>query len=115
MYIRCKGSCTVTDIANHLGITLSAVTSLVDKLCILGLVIRIRSEMDRRVVFMKLTEEGVRVLEEVDEKRNEIFEKAFSNLSIEEINNFFSVIDKVTENILNSKVEKPNKLYNMGD
>ena len=53
-----QGECTVTDIANHLEITLSAVTSLVDKLCNAGLVARFRSEEDRRVVYLKLTEEG---------------------------------------------------------
>lgn len=100
--IRRRGECTVTDIANHLEITLSAVTSLVDKLCTAGLVTRLRSEEDRRVVCMKLTAEGEKVLEHIEMNKNRLFEKIFSNLDTEEINNFFGTIEKITQNILAS-------------
>jgi len=99
-YIRCKGSCKVTEMANHLGITLSAVTSLVDKLCDTGLVIRHRSEEDRRVVFMKLTEEGEKFLKYIDENRIRLFEKVFSNLSDEEIDSYFGITERLARNIL---------------
>lgn len=100
--IRRRGECTVTDIANHLEITLSAVTSLVDKLCTSELVTRIRSEEDRRVVYMKLTEKGEKLLEQIDVNKNRLFEKVFSNLDTEEINNFYGTIEKITQNILDS-------------
>jgi len=64
----------------------------------------ILDEEDRRAVFMKLTDEGAKVLKSIDEKRSKILEKAFSNLSNEEIGSFFNVIEKVTRNILNSDV-----------
>jgi DNA-binding MarR family transcriptional regulator len=100
--IRHRGECTVTDIANHLEITLSAVTSLVDKLCKAELVARLRSEEDRRVVYLKLTEEGEKVLENIEMNKNRLFEKIFSNIDTEEINNFFGTIEKITQNILDS-------------
>lgn len=99
-YIQRKGECTVTDIANHLEITLSAVTSLVDKLCIAGLVTRLRSVEDRRVVYMELTTEGKKVLEKIEANKNRLSEKIFSNIDTEEINNFFATIEKITQNIL---------------
>jgi DNA-binding MarR family transcriptional regulator len=105
-YIRCKGECIVTDIANHLEITLSAVTSLVDKLCNAGLVARFRSEEDRRVVYLKLTEEGIKVLEAIEMNKNRLYERAFANIDSEEINNFFGTIEKITRNILVSHDDK---------
>ena len=105
-YIQRKGECTVTDIANHLEITLSAVTSLVDKLCNAGLVARFRSEEDRRVVYLKLTEEGVKVLEAIEMNKNKLYERAFANIDIEEINDFFGTIEKITRNILVSHDNK---------
>lgn len=101
-YIKCKGRCMISDIANHLGITLSAVTSLSDKLCTAGLVTRLRGENDRRVVYLEITEGGKNILNSVDENWNRVFEKAFSNLSSEEINYFFSTIEKITKSIIES-------------
>lgn len=100
--IRRRGECTVTDIANHLEITLSAVTGLVDKLCAVGMVTRIRSEEDRRVVFLKLTEEGEKVLAIIEENKNRLLKKIFSNFTTEEFNSFFGTIEKITRNILDS-------------
>jgi DNA-binding MarR family transcriptional regulator len=104
-YIRINGSCTVTTLAHHLGITLSAVTSLVDKLCRMELVTRVRSEEDRRVVIIELEEEGERVLSQVNENRKKLFEKLLENLSEEEINTLFNTIDKITEDILESSAK----------
>lgn len=108
IYIRCKGGCTVTEIANHLDITLSAVTSLVDKLCTTGLVVRIRSDKDRRVVFMKLTDRGEEVLDSIYKNKKKLFKIIVSNLTAEEIDNFFSTIEKMTENILYSDINEKN-------
>ncbi|MEA4848635.1 MAG: MarR family transcriptional regulator [Clostridiaceae bacterium] len=99
-YIRARGECTVTGIANHLEITLSAVTSLVDKLCTAGLVTRLRSDEDRRVVYMNLTEEGKKVLEHIELNKNKLLKVVFSDFDAEEINNFFGTIEKITRNIL---------------
>jgi DNA-binding MarR family transcriptional regulator len=100
--IRRRGECTVTDIANHLEITLSAVTSLVDKLCSADMVTRIRSEDDRRVVFLKLTEKGEKVLGIIEENKNTLMKKVFSDITAEEFNSFFGTIEKITRNILES-------------
>jgi DNA-binding MarR family transcriptional regulator len=100
--ISLRGECTVTDIANHLEITLSAVTSLVDKLCSADLVTRVRSEEDRRVVFLKLTEKGEKVLGIIEKNKNTLMKKVFSDITAEEFNSFFGTIEKITRNILES-------------
>lgn len=53
-----NGPCPVSDVAGHLGVTLSAATGLVDRLVKAKLVTRDRDQQDRRVVWVKVTPEG---------------------------------------------------------
>ncbi len=53
-----------------LGVTLSAVTALVNRLHRMGLVSRERQEKDRRQVWISITPKGLEVLDNVEERRN---------------------------------------------
>lgn len=53
-----------------LGVTLSAVTALVNRLTKTGLVSRERLERDRRQVWISITPRGLQVLKDVEERRN---------------------------------------------
>ncbi|MFZ5351674.1 MAG: MarR family winged helix-turn-helix transcriptional regulator [Bacillota bacterium] len=106
-YLRSEGRCTVTDIANHMGITLSAITSLSNKLCDLNLASRVRSDDDRRIVYLEITGKGKDTLRVADDNVRKLFEKYFSSLAEEEVFTFFSVIQKISNQIINE--EKQNK------
>lgn len=101
-YIRTKGECMVTDIANYLGVTLGAVTSLVDRLRDFGLVNRFRSEADRRLVIIKLSEAGEELLEKIDIRRKEIFDYYLKDMDGEEIIYLNGMMEKIIMKILNS-------------
>jgi len=106
MFLKNEGECMVTDIAKHLDITLSAVTNLTDKLFNLDMISRSRRESDRRVVVIGLKEEGQKVIEKISETRNKIFEEYFSNISEEEIQTFFKVVKKISENVSKSETKE---------
>lgn len=53
-----RGPCKMGDIATHLGVVQSAITPLVDRLEAADVVERIRSQEDRRVWLVALTEKG---------------------------------------------------------
>ena len=55
------GPCIMREIAQHAAVSLSSVTVIVDKLAKEGLVKRIRSETDRRIVQGRLTIEGQKI------------------------------------------------------
>jgi DNA-binding MarR family transcriptional regulator len=63
----------MNDIADYLSITLGAATSLVDKLEEQGWVERTRCQEDRRIIFVRLTEEGMAKLLAL---RNEFVDQA---------------------------------------
>ena len=65
-----KAPCNTSFLAHMLGVTLSAVTALVNRLHKMELVTRKRHEDDRRQVWITITPKGMQVLKEVEEKRN---------------------------------------------
>lgn len=59
----------VTDIASCLGVTLSAITGLINRLYKLELVTREQDDADRRIVWIKLTPKGQELIDSLTEKR----------------------------------------------
>ena len=68
--------CRMGEIAEHLGVGQSAVTPIVDRLESQGLVQRRRSDQDRRVWLVELTEKGNSVLVE----ENKIYQKVATEM-----------------------------------
>lgn len=101
-YIRTNSECMVTDIANYLGVTLGAVTSLVDRLHEFGLVNRSRSEKDRRQVIIRLSEGGEELLKKIDIKRKELMDYCLQGMNQEEIIYLSNIMEKIIMKILNS-------------
>jgi len=58
------GSCGVTEIGEHLGVTSAAASQMLDRLVQQGLVLRAEDAVDRRVKRIELTEKGQQILEE---------------------------------------------------
>lgn len=63
-YIHRIGSCGVTEIGEHLGVTSAAASQMLERLVQQGLVLRAEDPEDRRVKRIELTEKGQQILEE---------------------------------------------------
>jgi DNA-binding MarR family transcriptional regulator len=94
-----NGPQKVSDLAEVLDITSGAVTFLCDKLIAAGYAERYRSEDDRRVVFMKITEEGLKLLPILKQQRNSIIKTFFGGLSDQDIDHLIKVFNQVLHNI----------------
>ena len=64
-----KGASNTSFLADSLGVTLSAITAMINRLDRLGMVSRERRPKDRRQVWIKITEKGRKILVEVEERR----------------------------------------------
>lgn len=84
-----------SDIAAELGITSGAVTCLADKLAGLGYVTRERSDEDRRVVLLSLTEEGRSCLARVRQERLERIASVVGKLETEDLEKLLDVFQKL--------------------
>jgi len=58
LFLGWRGTCNMTEIADHLRLPVSTVTGIVDRLVQKKLVNRSRTEEDRRVVMVELSENG---------------------------------------------------------
>ncbi|QTD37516.1 MarR family transcriptional regulator [Polaribacter batillariae] len=67
-------------------------TRLMDKLCEKNLIERIRCEHDRRVVYVKITQEGLALLSKIDVNKNLSF---LENLTEKEANQLSNLLDKI--------------------
>lgn len=62
-YVHHSGSCGVTEVGEHLGVTSAAASQMLDRLVHLGLVSRAEDPDDRRVKRIELTHKGRQVIE----------------------------------------------------
>jgi DNA-binding MarR family transcriptional regulator len=59
-----RGSCGVTDLGDHLGVTSAAASQMLERLAQQGLILRTEDPSDRRVKQIILTDKGLQVLQE---------------------------------------------------
>lgn len=90
-----KGRLTVSEVAEELGVSLSAITALVDRLVKAGLAVRSRDEQDRRLVWLEATDKGKGILEKCIESRRKVAAKYFGKLSESDMEKLIEIYEKV--------------------
>jgi len=91
-----RGGCKMIELAKELLVTQPAVTALIDSLEERGLVERTRSNEDRRVVFVRITEKGSQVLKEIVKKRKEFMRRMTQALSQDELAQLVNILTKLS-------------------
>jgi DNA-binding MarR family transcriptional regulator len=104
--ISAKGRLTVSEVADKLSVSLSAITALVDRLVQAGLVVRSRDEQDRRLVWLEATEKGREIMERCIESRRDVAIKYFGQLPAEDLKKLLEIYEKVLASL---KAEEKNK------
>jgi DNA-binding MarR family transcriptional regulator len=94
-----SGAGRMSDIAAHMFSSLSNMTVIVDKLVKKGLVERSRSQEDRRVVMIALTEKGEEYYLQHHEVKLELSRRMLGALDENERNMYLAFIDKIIRNI----------------
>lgn len=94
-----KKRATVGELAEQLALSPSATTIAVNRLTQIGYIDRSRDESDRRLVWLQLSEEGERRICRFKDQRNEFLIQMLSCLSDEEADQFFALLEKMTNRI----------------
>ncbi|GAB5099732.1 MULTISPECIES: MarR family winged helix-turn-helix transcriptional regulator [unclassified Caballeronia] len=103
MFMLAVGKCaTAADIAREYGIDASAVTRLIDRLEKRGLLSRVRSEADRRVVRLALTEDGRVMAEQVPAIFTSVLDNLLAGFTPEEVGFLKSMLRRVLANSCDS-------------
>ncbi|MEA3489292.1 MAG: MarR family transcriptional regulator [Candidatus Omnitrophota bacterium] len=98
-----KTPCTMGEIAMSLGLTMSAVTGIIDKMIGIRLVKRERSTEDRRVVRVFLLQKGQNTVEHVRRLREDVISEMYSVLTDKERSEYLALLRKVYKNLLERK------------
>jgi DNA-binding MarR family transcriptional regulator len=86
-----------SEIANELKVSSSHITAVTDRLVKKSYIQRVRSDSDRRIVYLEITDEGKRIACEMDEIKNEYFGNKFSALSEEEVKTMINIFTKLLD------------------
>jgi len=101
-FIVCKrvdvyGRVKVSDLADDLGVSLSAVTAAADRLADMGLLERRRDEQDRRLVWLALTPRGEEMVRGAREQWFETMRAYFGALPIEDLEKLVDIYERLLQ------------------
>jgi len=94
--------CSMGDVAQVLNLSMGAATGIIDKMVELDLVKRGRSDDDRRVVNVTISDKGKEVIRKCSSARREIIEDIFSGILPEERREYLRILRKIYNNIIKS-------------
>ncbi|WP_052329885.1 MarR family winged helix-turn-helix transcriptional regulator [Thermicanus aegyptius] len=85
----------ISEIAKRLQVSLSHVTNISDRLINKGLIDRIRSHEDRRVVMLTILPRGEEMMSELQRRRIEYLKHLLENVSDEELEELITIFAKI--------------------
>jgi MarR family transcriptional regulator, organic hydroperoxide resistance regulator len=103
MLINREREIIMSQIADYVNIPMSTATGIIDRLVKNGYCTRRRSESDRRVVMIALTEKAEEIIRDIKNTGSEYFDRVMEALTNEEQHFLFSIITKVIKLLSNEE------------
>jgi DNA-binding MarR family transcriptional regulator len=94
-----QGESKMTEMARFSGVTTAGMTGIVDKLVKYGYCIRKSDPSDRRVVKIRPTEKGARLVKTISLHRREMTVDLFSKISQEERVEYLKILAHIKEHL----------------
>jgi DNA-binding MarR family transcriptional regulator len=98
-----QGVFTMTELSRVNGVSVSSMTSMVDRLIQAGLLERLRDEADRRIVRVGLSSAGAKMLDHLMKVRSRELEKFLVKLTRGEVREFRDSIETVARYLAQAK------------
>lgn len=106
--LRAKGPQKQAELAETIGYTKGAMTSIATKLVDLGLAKRLYDDNDRRTIRMEITKEGENALVKAQSIGQDVFIQLFEVLDDEEIAQYFLIQEKLLQGMHDKKLQDKN-------
>lgn len=100
-----EGGLPTLEIASRMISRSPNITRLLDKLIDKGLASRLRSEQDRRVVYISITPEGVGLLGKLNPLIDQLFAR-FPAMSKDEMRTLLDLLDRIREGMVSTQARK---------
>lgn len=101
--LKSEGPQKQAELAETVGYTKGAMTSISNKLVQLEMAERLYDDNDRRIIRLKITTTGLKALKEAQAIGEDVFTKLFDPLSEEEISQYLLIQEKILQGIQNRK------------
>ncbi|MDR6999515.1 MarR family transcriptional regulator [Neobacillus niacini] len=96
-YINKAGTCTSSELAEVFEVKKSAITAIINRMWEKGLIKRTRDENDRRVVYLTLTEKGIDLFEQTEDRIHKLVESIITRFDEIEIKQFLDTYEKLNQ------------------
>lgn len=101
LYLDKRKEITMTELVEYINVPMSTATGIVDRLVKKGYIARERSETDRRIVVLRLTEEGSRLIENLKDLIYKYLDMILADLTDEEKQFLARIALKIVHNLGN--------------
>jgi len=92
-----SGELKMGDIAKFINVTTAAITGIVDRLVRDLYVLRISDPKDRRIVKIRLTAKGAKVVRDMIERRKQVSIKMFGMITQEEREQYLKILTRIKD------------------
>jgi DNA-binding MarR family transcriptional regulator len=97
-----QGEAKMSDLAKFVNVTTAAMTGIVGRLFKNGYVLRASDPGDRRIINIKLTAKGAKVVKDMMQRRKDITIRMFGSISPEEREEYLNILTHVHEHMKES-------------
>jgi DNA-binding MarR family transcriptional regulator len=94
-YMRKRERCTSSELADTFCVGKSSITAIITRLFDKNLIERLPDEKDRRVTYLRLTDEGRRVSDEMEDRIRELLTKYLQHFDQDEALRFIETYEKL--------------------
>ena len=92
-----KGKCMVSDLSKNLGVALSTMTELVNRLAKKQFVKKIKDLKDHRIVWINLTERGAKIIQEINRKKQKYILNVLEKLTERERKLLIDILEIISQ------------------
>ena len=104
-YMRKRDRCTSTEIADTFCVGKSSVTAIINRLHDKGLIDRFPDDRDRRVTLLRLTDEGRRLADEMEDRIQELLSGYLQHFDAKEAFTFIESYEKLAHLLMGPEGE----------
>lgn len=103
-----QGEAKMSDLAKFVNVTTAAMTGIVERLFKNGYVLRVAEPEDRRIIKIRLTPKGAKVVRDMTQKRKDITINMFGAITQEEREEYLKILTRVHEHLKDGKGDAEN-------
>ncbi|MCD6093615.1 MAG: MarR family transcriptional regulator [Candidatus Omnitrophica bacterium] len=94
-----KGKCMMTELSQALGVALSTMTELANRLVKRRFVKKIKDSKDHRIVWVDLTRRGLRIIQEINKKKQRHISSILEKLTQHERQILIDILKRISQTV----------------